>query len=47
MIGMFGGSLAILSSVLIDRIHVDDPVAASSVHGTCGIWVCIEALRFD
>jgi len=26
---------------------IDDPVDASSVHGSCGIWGCVAAALFD
>ena len=39
IIGAIGGVLAILSVRLLDRLHIDDPVGAVSVHGTAGIWV--------
>lgn len=39
VIGGIGGILAIFSVRLMDRLHIDDPVGAVSVHGTCGIWV--------
>lgn len=39
MIGALGGGLAILSIFVLDKLKIDDPVGASSVHGTCGAWV--------
>ncbi|CAB3261989.1 unnamed protein product [Arctia plantaginis] len=38
LIGFIGGAIASGSSVLFDRMHVDDPVGASAVHGACGLW---------
>ena len=38
MIGAVGGVLAVLSIVTLDRLRIDDPVGAISVHGTVGIW---------
>ncbi|KAK3098522.1 hypothetical protein FSP39_020288 [Pinctada imbricata] len=38
VIGVIGGALAISSMLVVDKLKVDDPVAASSVHGTCGLW---------
>jgi len=35
------------SSTLIKKIKIDDPVDASSVHGSCGIWGCLAAALFD
>ena len=45
LIGAVGGVLVVLSIVGLDKLKIDDPVGAISVHGTCGIWglmaVCI------
>ena len=39
IIGLVAGILVVLSVEFIDiKLHVDDPVGAVSVHGTCGIW---------
>ena len=38
VIGAVGGLLVVPSIVLLDKIKIDDPVGAISVHGTCGIW---------
>jgi Amt family ammonium transporter len=39
IIGAVAGVLVILSYNFIDRkLKIDDPVGASSVHGTCGYW---------
>ena len=38
MIGAVGGVLVVLSIVTLDKLKIDDPVGAISVHGTCGIW---------
>lgn len=38
IIGMIGSLLACITMPLFDRMSVDDPVGASSVHGVCGIW---------
>lgn len=37
-IGAAGGVLVVLSIVTLDRLRVDDPVGAISVHGVVGIW---------
>ncbi len=36
--GALGGVIVVLSVLLVDKIHVDDPVGAISVHLVCGIW---------
>ncbi len=38
LIGAIAGFLVCLSVQLLDRWHVDDPIGAISVHGTCGLW---------
>ena len=45
-IGGVGGALVVGSIVLLDKLRIDDPVGAISVHGTAGVWgllaVCIS-----
>ena len=36
--GAIAGILVVLSVVFFDKIKIDDPVGAISVHGVCGIW---------
>jgi Amt family ammonium transporter len=39
VIGLIGGVLVVLSVEFIDKVlKIDDPVGASSVHLSCGIW---------
>ena len=38
LIGLIAGVIVVFAIILIDRIRVDDPVGAISVHGICGIW---------
>jgi ammonium transporter, Amt family len=39
LIGLIAGVLVIISAMFIENtLKVDDPVGASSVHGTCGAW---------
>ena len=37
LFGGLGGVLVVFSIVFLDRLRVDDPVGAISVHGTCGL----------
>jgi Amt family ammonium transporter len=45
LIGAIGGVLVVLSIVTLDKLRIDDPVGAISVHGVVGMWgliaVCI------
>jgi ammonium transporter, Amt family len=36
IIGLLGGVAVVLAVILIDKVGVDDPVGAVSVHGVCG-----------
>ncbi len=38
LIGAAGGALVVFSIVLLDKLKIDDPVGAISVHGTVGLW---------
>ena len=38
IIGGIGGLIVVFSIVAFDKIKIDDPVGAISVHGTVGIW---------
>ncbi|MDA3869587.1 MAG: ammonium transporter, partial [Gammaproteobacteria bacterium] len=38
LIGAFGGLLVVFSIVTLDKLRIDDPVGAISVHGVVGIW---------
>ncbi len=38
IIGGVAGAIVVGSVILIDKIKIDDPVGAVSVHLTCGIW---------
>ncbi len=38
VIGLVSGALVVFSVIFFDKIRVDDPVGAISVHLTCGIW---------
>lgn len=38
LIGAVGGVIVVFSIVALDRVRIDDPVGAVSVHGVAGIW---------
>ena len=38
LIGAFAGALVVFAITFFDKIKIDDPVGAISVHGVCGIW---------
>ncbi len=45
LVGAIGGVLVVLSISALDKLRIDDPVGAISVHGAAGVWgllaVCI------
>ena len=44
IIGAIGGLIVVFSIVTLDKLKIDDPVGAISVHGTCGIWGVLAVL---
>lgn len=38
LIGAFGGALVVFSIITLDKLKIDDPVGAISVHGVAGMW---------
>lgn len=38
LIGAIAGVLVVFAVLLFDKLKIDDPVGAISVHGVCGIW---------
>jgi len=38
LIGAVGGLIVVFSIITLDKLHIDDPVGAISVHGVVGIW---------
>ncbi|MBO93544.1 MAG: ammonium transporter [Opitutales bacterium] len=38
VIGLIAGSIVVYAIVTFDKLKIDDPVGAISVHGVCGIW---------
>ncbi len=47
VIGVIAGVIVVFAIVLIDRIKIDDPVGAISVHGICGVWGTIAVGLFS
>ena len=47
VIGLVAGVIVVASVVLLDKLQIDDPVGAISVHGTCGIWGILAAYIFQ
>ncbi|MEM6938408.1 MAG: ammonium transporter, partial [Pseudomonadota bacterium] len=47
LVGGVGGLLVVCSIVLLDKLKIDDPVGAISVHGTCGIWGVLAVSFLD
>ena len=45
-VGMIGGALVVVSILFFDKIKIDDPVGAISVHGICGIWGTLAVAFF-
>ncbi len=46
VIGLIAGVLVCLSVSFLDKIHIDDPVGAVSVHGANGLWGVISVGLF-
>ena len=38
LVGAVGGVLVVFSILMLERLRIDDPVGAISVHGAAGIW---------
>ncbi len=38
MVGVIGGVLVVFSIITLDKLKIDDPVGAISVHGVVGMW---------
>ena len=41
IIGAIGGAIVVLSILTLDKLKIDDPVGAISVHGTVGLFGCL------
>jgi len=47
IIGAAAGVIVVMSVIFFDKIRVDDPVGAISVHGVCGAWGTLAAGIFN
>jgi Amt family ammonium transporter len=47
IIGAIGGIIVVFSIVTLDKLKIDDPVGAISVHGVVGIWGIFAVLLSD
>ena len=47
IIGLIAGVIVVFAIVFVDRIKIDDPVGAISVHGICGVWGTIAVGIFS
>ena len=45
-VGLIAGALVVGSILFFDKIKIDDPVGAISVHGICGIWGTLAVAFF-
>jgi Amt family ammonium transporter len=46
VIGAVAGVMVVFSIVFFDRMKIDDPVGAISVHGVCGVWGILACALF-
>mgnify|MGYP006291444837 CR=1 FL=1 len=44
VIGVIGGIIVVFSIIGLDRVKIDDPVGAISVHGVVGVWGVLAVL---
>jgi len=47
LIGAVGGIIVVFSIVTLDKLKMDDPVGAISVHGVAGVWGIFAVLLSD
>ena len=45
-IGLIAGFIVVGSIIFFDKMKIDDPVGAISVHGVCGIWGTVATAFF-
>jgi len=47
VIGAVAGVLVVVAILAIDKLKIDDPVGAVSVHGVCGVWGTVAVGLFS
>ena len=47
IIGLVAGAIVVFSIIFFDKVKIDDPVGAISVHGVCGVWGILACALFD
>ena len=47
VIGVIAGVIVVFSILFFDKVRIDDPVGAISVHGICGIWGTVAVGIFN
>jgi Amt family ammonium transporter len=47
IIGLIAGAIVFFSVMFFDKLRIDDPVGAISVHGVCGAWGTLAAGIFN
>jgi Amt family ammonium transporter len=47
LIGLIAGIIVVFSVIMFDKLKIDDPVGAISVHGVCGVWGILAAALFE
>jgi ammonium transporter, Amt family len=47
VIGAIAGVIVVFSILFFDKVKIDDPVGAISVHGVCGVWGILAAALFE
>ena len=46
VVGLISGALVVVSVLFFDKIKIDDPVGAVSVHGVCGVFGTLAVAFF-
>ncbi len=47
IVGAIAGIIVVFSIIFFDKIKIDDPVGAISVHGVCGVWGTVAVGLFS